>query len=84
MRSWIPHLKWVFLALFLASSTAICIYEWTYAIPMRKCENHGGWWSARYHECDAPIKIVDIPGYKAGKASASSSAPVSTASAGKP
>lgn len=84
MRSWIPHLKWLFLALFLASSTAICIYQWTYAIPKRKCENHGGWYSAKYHECDAPIKIVDLPGYKAGSASASSSASASAAPARHP
>ena len=28
----------------------------------RRCEQHGGWWSARYHECATPIPIWRITG----------------------
>ena len=76
--------KYAFLGTVLAIATALAAYQFLYAVPQRKCEAAGDWWSFRYRECAHPMRIVDItgrhkaaPGAPAAPAAATTSASAS-------
>jgi hypothetical protein len=50
------------LCLFVVLSLATIAYQWWYVWPMKKCEDAGSWWSARFHECATPIPIWRLTG----------------------
>ena len=54
--------KLALLCLFVVASLATIVYQWWYVWPMKKCESGGDWWSAKFHECDAPIPIWRLTG----------------------
>lgn len=54
--------KLALLCLFVVASVATIAYQAWYIWPMKKCESGGDWWSAKYHECDAPIPIWRLTG----------------------
>jgi hypothetical protein len=51
-----------YVGLFLAACVGILFYEAHYVWPVQRCEGHGGWWSARYHECATPVPIWQLTG----------------------
>ncbi len=72
--------KYAFLGTVLFVVTVIFAYQFLYAIPQKKCEAAGSWWSFRYRECARPMKIVDFPGMKPkGGATPAGAAPANAA-----
>ena len=54
--------KYAFLGTVLLIVTALAAYQFLYAVPQKKCEAAGDWWSFRYRECAHPVPIVDLTG----------------------
>jgi hypothetical protein len=77
MPSRFNSFKYAFLGTVLAVVTLLAAYQLFYAIPQKKCEAAGDWWSFRYRECAHPMRIVDLPGMKpkAATAAAASASP---------
>lgn len=84
--------KYAFLGTVLLIATVLAAYQFFYAVPKKKCEAAGSWWSSQYRACAHPIPIYDItgrrlqhaPGAPAASASASPAAmtaPAASASA---
>jgi len=78
--------KYALLGTLLFAVTVITAYQLLYAVPQKKCEAAGNWWSFRYRECAHPVPIVDLTGRHHtpanGTAQASASAaPAASASA---
>jgi hypothetical protein len=46
-----------YMGLFILTCVGVVFYEATYVWPAQRCEEHGGWWSAKYHMCATPIPI---------------------------
>jgi hypothetical protein len=79
--------KYAFLGTLLFVATILAAYQLLYAIPQKKCEAAGDWWSFRYRQCAQPMRIVDLTGRhkpSSGAPSASGSASASTSAAGHP
>jgi hypothetical protein len=51
-----------YVGLFLAACMGVFYYQANYIWPMQRCEEHGGWWSARYHQCATPMPIWRFTG----------------------
>ena len=51
-----------YLGLFALVCGGVFAYEATYIWPMQHCEQAGGWWSAKFHECATPMPIWRITG----------------------
>ncbi len=62
MPSNFAKFKYAFLGTVLLIVTVLAAYQFLYAVPQKKCEAAGDWWSFRYRECAHPIPIVDITG----------------------
>jgi hypothetical protein len=75
--------KYAFLGTVLLIATALAAYQFLYAVPQKKCDAAGGWWSFRYRECAQPMRIVDITGRHKTAASATT-ASASASAAGHP
>jgi len=77
--------KYAFLGTVLLIATALAAYQFLYAVPQKKCDAAGDWWSFRYRHCFIPTPIVDITGRHKATAgatvSAAATAPVASASA---
>lgn len=56
--------KYAFLGTVLLIVTGLAAYQFLYAVPQKKCEAAGDWWSFRYRECAHPLLIVDMPGMR--------------------
>jgi hypothetical protein len=67
MPSQIGKLKYLFLGLLLIGCAALSAYSLIYAIPARKCDAAGGWFSYRYHQCAAPLYLPSITHRKPGE-----------------
>ncbi len=68
--------KYAFLGTVLLLATALAAYQFLYAVPQKKCEAAGDWWSFRYRECAHPMRLVDITGrHKTATAASSSASP---------
>ncbi len=85
MPSTFNKFKYAFLGSLLLIVTVLAAYQFLYAVPQKKCEAAGDWWSFRYRECAHPMRIVDITGrhkQAAGAtAAAASASPAASASA---
>jgi hypothetical protein len=53
-----------YVGLFFAACLGVFYYQANYIWPMQKCEQHGGWWSDKYHMCAAPMPIWKFTGRK--------------------
>jgi|HubBroStandDraft_2_1064218.scaffolds.fasta_scaffold1224992_1 hypothetical protein len=53
-----------YVGLFFAACVGVFYYQANYIWPMQKCEQHGGWWSDKYHECARPMPIWRFTGRK--------------------
>ncbi len=77
--------KYAFLGTVLLIVTVLAAYQFLYAVPQKKCEAAGNWWSFRYRTCAHPIPIYDITGRRyqrpAGATAASASATPAAATA---
>lgn len=78
--------KYAFLGTVLLIATVLAAYQFLYAVPQKKCDAAGGWWSFRYRECAHPIPIYDITGHHhprptAATAASASASPASASSA---
>jgi hypothetical protein len=51
-----------YVGVFFACCIGVFVYEARYVWPVQHCEEHGGWWSTRYHMCATPIPIWRITG----------------------
>ena len=51
-----------YVALFVIVCASVIIYEALYIWPAERCEQSGGWWSARYRACGTPIPIWRFTG----------------------
>jgi len=69
--------KYALLGTLLFAVTVITAYQLLYAVPQKKCEAAGDWWSFRYRECARPIPIVDITGRHHKPANGTAAAPAS-------
>ena len=67
------HLAYI--GLFYIACVGVFIYEATYVWPVQRCESHGGWWSARYHQCATPMPIWRITGRRPGTPEAAPRSP---------
>jgi hypothetical protein len=85
-----------YLGLFALVCGGVFAYEATYIWPMQHCEQGGGWWSAKYHECATPMPIWRLTGRgapdaaksvaatsAAGRGDATQTAPATQAAAAK-
>jgi len=59
--------KYAFLGTALLIATVLAAYQIFYAIPQKKCEAAGDWWSFSYHQCAHPIPLVDLTGRRQHK-----------------
>ncbi len=76
--------KYAFLGTLLGLAMVIAAYQLLYAVPQKKCDAAGAWWSFRYRHCFIPTPIVDITGRHrppATSASPATAAKAPTASA---
>ena len=75
--------KYAFLGTLLLLVTVIAAYQLLYAVPQKKCDAAGAWWSFRYRHCFVPTPIVDITGRHraAASAPATSGSPATPATA---
>lgn len=64
MPSNFKKFKYAFLGTVLLIATGLAAYQFLYAVPQKKCEAAGDWWSFRYRECAHPMLIVDMPGMR--------------------
>jgi len=64
MMRLLTRVQVAYAGLFLACCVAVLAYQAYYVWPVQKCEQHGGWWSARYHMCAQPMPIWRITGRK--------------------
>jgi hypothetical protein len=62
MMRLLTRVQLAYLGLFLACSVAIFAYQAYYVWPMQKCDQRGGWWSAKYHMCATPMPIWRFTG----------------------
>jgi hypothetical protein len=51
-----------YVGIFFLACIGLVAYEANYVWPVERCEGHGGWWSAKFHECATPIPIWRITG----------------------
>ena len=58
----LTRVQLAYVGLFLAACVGVFIYQANYVWPAQHCEQHGNWWSAKYHECATPIPIWRITG----------------------
>jgi len=75
--------KYAFLGTLLGLAMVIAAYQLLYAVPQKKCDAAGAWWSFRYRHCFIPTPIVDITGRHraAASAAATSASPATAATA---
>ena len=73
--------KYAFLGTVLLIVTALAAYQFLYAVPQKKCEAAGDWWSFRYRECAHPVPIVDLTGRHHQPANGTSAAQASASPA---
>ncbi len=73
--------KYAFLGTLLLLATVITAYQLLYAVPQKKCDKAGAWWSFRYRHCFIPMPIVDITGRHRATGPAAAGASSATASA---
>jgi hypothetical protein len=64
-----------YVGLFFAACIGVFYYQANYIWPVQRCEQHGGWWSARFHECATPMPIWRITGRKPGTPAVAAKAP---------
>lgn len=76
--------KYAFLGALLFVVTILAAYQLLYALPQKKCETAGNWWSFRYRQCAHPIPIVDITGKHKPTAGAAPAPAASASAAGHP
>ena len=81
MPSHFNTFKYAFLGTALLIATVLAAYQLLYAIPQKKCEAAGSWWSFRYRECAHPIPIVDITGKRPQKTAGATPAAASASPA---
>ena len=62
MKSSIPRLKLLFLALFGVSCALLWAFQVFYVWPRDRCEGHGGWWEPESRICGAPVLLSTITG----------------------
>ena len=84
MPSTFNKFKYAFLGTVLLIVTGLAAYQFLYAVPQKKCEAAGDWWSFRYRECAHPMRLVDITGRHGPKATVAASASASPAAATAP
>src|SRR5271170_6983496 len=58
----LTHVQLAYVGLFLAACVGVLAYQSYYVWPAQHCEQHGGWWSVKYHTCGTPIPIWRITG----------------------
>jgi hypothetical protein len=51
-----------YVGLFLAACMGVFYYQANYIWPMQRCEQGGGWWSSKYHQCARPMPIWHFTG----------------------
>jgi hypothetical protein len=51
-----------YVGLFFAAGLGVFYYQANYIWPMQRCEQGGGWWSDRYHQCARPMPIWRFTG----------------------
>ena len=62
MKSSLPRLKLIFLALFGLGTAAIFVYHAGWVWPAEKCEARGKWWDPQGRVCAQPVLISDLTG----------------------
>jgi hypothetical protein len=62
MMRLLTRVQLAYLGLFLAACIAVYGYQIYYVWPVQKCDQRGGWWSAKYHMCATPMPIWRITG----------------------
>jgi hypothetical protein len=68
MKSQIGKLKYVFVIVLAVCCALISGWELLYAIPLKKCDAAGGWFSMRYR-CVMPTYLPTLTGRKPGEPS---------------
>jgi hypothetical protein len=58
------RVQMAYVGLFFATCVGLFYYQANYIWPVEHCQQHGGWWSAKYRECATPIPIWRITGRK--------------------
>ena len=58
----LSRVQLAYVGVFFACCVGVFVYEARYVWPVQACERHGGWWSARYHQCATPIPLWRITG----------------------
>jgi hypothetical protein len=58
----ISRVQMAYIGVFFACCIGVFVYQARYVWPVQACEQHGGWWSAKYHECATPIPLWRITG----------------------
>jgi hypothetical protein len=58
----ITRVQLVYVGVFFACCIGVFVYQARYVWPVQACDQHGGWWSAKYHECATPIPLWRITG----------------------
>jgi hypothetical protein len=58
----LSRVQLAYVGAFFACCIGVFVYEARYVWPVQACERHGGWWSARYHQCATPIPLWRITG----------------------
>ena len=51
-----------YVGLFLIACMGVFYYQSAYIWPMQRCEQGGGWWSDKFHECARPMPIWRFTG----------------------
>jgi len=62
MMRLLTRVQLAYLGLFLACCVAVFGYQAYYVWPVQKCEEHGGWWAPKYHQCGQPMPISRFTG----------------------
>ena len=58
----LTRVQLAYAGVFFFCCIGVFYYEARYVWPVQACEQHGGWWSEKYHECATPVPIWQITG----------------------
>jgi hypothetical protein len=58
MNRAIERLTLLFVGVFAICCVAVAVYQFLWAIPAKRCEEHGWWWDPATRQCGMPISVT--------------------------
>jgi hypothetical protein len=58
MNRVVERLTLIFVSVFAVCCVAVAVYQLLWAMPAKRCEDHGWWWDASTRVCAMPVSVT--------------------------